>query len=858
MIVEQIEGLQTQEKYDTSLLLGLKHQLRQVDQAQADKIYVQTKLTALEEDEKPTHYFYKNLKKRESKANFTEVYTDNLKSETSKEPRIILDKATSFYKDLYSADTTVLESRQSELIDLIDKQLNFEQKRELDQNITKEDLHNSLRETENTKSPGKDGLPYEFYKTFWNTIGNDFYELTNAIFDSGRLTESQKVALISLLAKDGDKKDLDNWRPLSLLCTDYKIIAKTIATKIKATLPSLINEDQSCSVPGRSIHNNLMLTRDILSYSHQKKLKGYIVTVDQAKAFDMVHRGLVFKILKKMNMGNNIIKWVKILYTDTKSALYLNGYIGEIFRTSRGVRQGCPLSAILYVIYSELLGQLIRSSKKLKGFKLPGTKEEALVSQYADDTSFFLHFTSNLNYLFSLLKLYEELTGSRIKNSKTKGLLLHCDPPQSDFPIEWRNSEGLKILGITFFDDYIQTLNFNWTRVLTTLQNHFEDTKSRKLSFRGKVLNINTLGLANFWYLASIYTYPHYMIKTVDKLIFDYLWDYKSYYPIKRDTLYLPKEAGGLGIFQPWKRAVAIKTKYVKQITDPLYKVKWVYLARYYTGFQLAPLDESWKFLRSNLLPKPDSDIYPMHYQDMILFTKTLTIKDTKWISSYLYEKIVTQNIHEPVATQDWSRIRPRPYDWPALWQLLHFSYSSAKKQQLMYKVLHRALPIKNIMAHWHGRGNTDTRCNFCKDAGKSATETFIHLFYDCEQAYDLWTRAKPALSALLNTSTTHCYNLTFGIFRTPATRPVKKLVITLIQSILYYIWLARNSHTMDNTAIDHALSFEKVKKDFEYDIKTLFKKFGTNLLKFRHTFCDNKLITIDRNHQVKVLWPQT
>ena len=321
---------------------------------------------ALDEDEKPTHYFYRTLKKREEKANFTEIYTNTDKTNPSCDPMIILDKATHFYQGLYTADRNVPESRQSELLDLIDRQLQIEEKKKLDEKITKKDLLDNLRETENNKAPGLDGLPFEFYKTFWNLLGDDFYELTNAIFDQGRLTSSQQVALISLLAKDGDRKDLDNWRPLSLLCTDYKIITKTIATKIKQVLPSIIHEDQSCAVPGRTIHNNLMLTRDILSYTKQKQIRGYIITVDQAKAFDMVHRGLMYRLLKKFNMGDNIIKWVKILYTDVKSALYINGYIGELFKTTRGVRQGCPLSAILYIIYSELLGQLIQKNSRLK------------------------------------------------------------------------------------------------------------------------------------------------------------------------------------------------------------------------------------------------------------------------------------------------------------------------------------------------------------------------------------------------------------------------------------------------------------------------------------------------------------
>ena len=115
-----------------------------------------------------------------------------------------------------------------------------------------------------------------------------------------------------------------------------------------------------------------------------------------------------------------------------------------------------------------------------------------------------------------------------------KGLLLNCHPPNTSFPIQWKNDDGLKILGITFFTDLLHTANFNWREIIDTFDQHIEMSKARKLSYRGKVLNINTLGLANFWYLASIYTFPPYLTKRVDKIIFNYLWDDKKYQPIQK------------------------------------------------------------------------------------------------------------------------------------------------------------------------------------------------------------------------------------------------------------------------------------------------------------------------------------
>ena len=157
---------------------------------------------------------------------------------------------------------------------------------------------------EENKSPGKDGLPTEFYITFWHLIKNDFTELVNHIFSvKEELTESMKTAIISMIPKK-DPNDTDiatKWRPISLLCADYKIIAKALTNKLLPTLEEIILIEQSAAVPNRTIYNNLFTIRDVIEYSNKKKLPTYILNFDQEKAFDKNDRDYTFKCLEKMN-----------------------------------------------------------------------------------------------------------------------------------------------------------------------------------------------------------------------------------------------------------------------------------------------------------------------------------------------------------------------------------------------------------------------------------------------------------------------------------------------------------------------------------------------------------------------------
>ena len=209
------------------------------------------------------------------------------------------------------------------------------------------------------KSPGSDGLPAEFYNFFWDEICDTLLEVINFCFNRGLLTESMRLAIISLLYKKGDIELLKNWRPISLLNVDYKIGSKAFASRLQLILPSILNSDQTCSVPGRSRFENLMLARDSIDYCQEKKLPLALSKIDQEKAFDRVNWDFLLKVLERMNFGPNFMCFIKTMYTDVSCQISNKGYLSRKVTLKRGVRQGCPLSPLLYCIVAETLGNLI-------------------------------------------------------------------------------------------------------------------------------------------------------------------------------------------------------------------------------------------------------------------------------------------------------------------------------------------------------------------------------------------------------------------------------------------------------------------------------------------------------------------
>ena len=126
------------------------------------------------------------------------------------------------------------------------------------------------------KVPGNDGLPVEFYKMFWASIGNRLVECFNVSFEKGELSSSQKQAVITLIEKkDLDRCDLKNWRPISLLNVDAKIASKVIAERMKRLLPGLIHHNQTGYIPGRNIGENMRSILDIMSFTQAKNCQAF-------------------------------------------------------------------------------------------------------------------------------------------------------------------------------------------------------------------------------------------------------------------------------------------------------------------------------------------------------------------------------------------------------------------------------------------------------------------------------------------------------------------------------------------------------------------------------------------------------
>ena len=236
----------------------------------------------------------------------------------------------------------------------------------------------------NDKSPGSDGLTSEFYKRFWEEIGDDVVQSINSAFDKGELSICQKRGIITLLPKKDKPTDvLNNLRPVTLLNVDDKIATKVIANRLAKVLPDIICPNQTGYVKNRYIGENVRLIADIINYTKTKEIQGVALFLDFKKAFDSIEWEYLSTVLDMFNFKEDFKRWVKLFYTDISSCVTSNGFASPFFNQDRGVRQG-----LLFVLGIELLNLAIRTNSNIKGIKVGD--EEIKNTLHADDTTLFV------------------------------------------------------------------------------------------------------------------------------------------------------------------------------------------------------------------------------------------------------------------------------------------------------------------------------------------------------------------------------------------------------------------------------------------------------------------------------------
>ncbi len=548
----------------------VKNELEVIEKHHARGLMVRSKSKWVEEGERNTSYFLRLEKNNYCNKHITKL---NVNDSIITNATDILNEEKQFYENLYSDvlnnedELNINENTLSFTNNPHVPQLNDEQKQYCEENITESELLVSLKALPNSKTPGTDGFSAEFYKFFWIDVKELLLDSINYGLEHGYLSVEQRRGVITLIPKkDKDRLFLKNWRPITLLNVDYKLLAKTLASRISKLLPMIISEDQTGYIKGRFIGCNIRLIEDIMFYTDTNNIPGILLTVDFEKAFDSIRWNFIASALKSYNFGPNFIGFIKCLYNDISTCVINNGHISEWFRPQRGVRQGCPISPYLFILAVELLAISIREDENIKGIKINQT--EIKISQLADDTTCFTQDIESIGKILDVFEKFRICAGLKVNVDKTKASYLGSlrNKQEQPFGLDW-TQENISALGVIFTGKEKDHYLYNYKSRLKNMENLLNSWKGRYLSLKGKITVINNLALSPLIYLASVIHVPDLVIQEVKRIILDFIWDGKTS-KIAFNTIIQNIEDGGLKLSNFEDRVKMLKVNWVKRLTD--------------------------------------------------------------------------------------------------------------------------------------------------------------------------------------------------------------------------------------------------------------------------------------------------
>ena len=508
--------------------------------------YIRSRAKWMEEGEKSTKFFF-NLEKQNISKNTIKKLKRNDGSYTKNDADII-EEGRSFYENLYAREDISDNDIKYYLNEVNDiNSLSENESRNLEGKITKQECESAIKNMKNNKSPGSDGIPIEFYKTFWADIHSTLIDSLNSAHDIGELSGSQKRGILSLLFKKNDKHMLKNWRPISLLNTDYKILTHVLANRLKLVIGKLIHTDQNGYIKGRNIAYNIRLIQDVINYFENDNIEGAIIFLDFQKAFDTVNHNFLLSVLTKFNFGQSFIQWVQTIYTKSESCLSNNGWTSRPFEVQRGIRQGCPLSALLFLLVVEILGDRIRKNTH-DGLEinLKSGKKNIQVTQLADDTTVFLKNEQAIENCLKTIQLFGNVSGLKLNIEKTEGLWLGKGRNRGDnfAGVNWEK-DSIKALGVFFGYNEQDIEEKNWRNKIETIKKLLNKWNYRDLTMQGRILILKTLALSQVVYLISSICVPNWVVNEINKEFYSFVWKYKRD-KICRKVLVNDFEMGGL------------------------------------------------------------------------------------------------------------------------------------------------------------------------------------------------------------------------------------------------------------------------------------------------------------------------
>ncbi|XP_074298553.1 uncharacterized protein LOC141629451 [Silene latifolia] len=406
----------------------------------------------------------------------------------------------------------------------------------LNKPVTNDEIKEALFHIPNHKAPGPDGYSSAFFKDAWSVVGEELCEVVKDFFIHGRLLKQLNHTLVTLVPKEELPQDVTQFRPISCCNVVYKIISKLICSRLTRVLPDIISPTQGGFIKGRNIIENILVCQEVIRlYNRASVSPGCLIKVDLKKAYDSVNWDFLQQMLDALSFPEHFKHLIMECVTIASYSLVINGETFGHFHGKKGLRQGDPLSPLLFTIAMEYLSRVLNFTTEVLHFRYHSLcgKLKLHHLMFADDLLLFSRGDSHsIMLLLRSFASFSAASGLEMNKNKSNIYFNGVSKRVKDQIFAKSGCvEGklpFKYLGVPITAG---KLGKRECQVLVEkIVERIRMFGSRHISYAGRLTLVQSVLTSLYTYWANIFLLPKGDLQKINSICRNYLWDGTSTY----------------------------------------------------------------------------------------------------------------------------------------------------------------------------------------------------------------------------------------------------------------------------------------------------------------------------------------